>query len=106
MESIKDKQRHNLKVFMKQGAGLSYAYKNWIVAKNTKFNCVLIGGLGGMGVGEMWVKTDDRHRKNPEYKKAPEIKLKKDPVKEWNDMMMNMRIENLKSPKIINISTS
>ncbi len=64
---------NNAKLFMENGPGLNYLYKTWIKAKDTKDGYVLLGGLGGMGVGEMWSKTEDRHKENPAYADAPEV---------------------------------
>ena len=44
-----------------------------VVKKDTKKGLVLIGGLGEMGVGEMWFNEDERHAEYPGYAEAPDI---------------------------------
>jgi len=68
----KQKQKENTKIFMENGPGLRYDYNTWIVAKDSAHNKVLIGGLGGMGCGQMWAETEQRHKDNLEYAVAPE----------------------------------
>jgi len=70
-----EKQDNNTKVFKEQGPRLSYGYKTWIIAKDTKHGRVLIGGLGGMGVGQMWFKVGQENLDDPEYLAAPEVEL-------------------------------
>ena len=44
------------------GPKLRYDYNIWVVAKDTKRKKVLLGGLGGMGIGQMWLEMEDRHK--------------------------------------------
>jgi len=65
------KASENFVIFMERGPGLWRDYNTWIVAKDPTHEKHLIGGLGGLGVGEMWVDTEDADRMNPEYVDAP-----------------------------------
>lgn len=60
---------------MERGPGLDYRYKSYIVAKDTKRKRVLVGGLGGMGIGQMVFEMDDTHAKRPGFSEAPEMDL-------------------------------
>jgi hypothetical protein len=72
MDSIEECKKNNLDVFMERGPRLSYRYKVWIEARDRKDGWVLLGGLGGMGVGQMWTKETEDHKKYPGYEDAPE----------------------------------
>lgn len=69
-EKITDIQRANLAHFMENGPGLSYAYKTYIVARDPSAKQVMLGGLGGTGMGQMWVSENDRHKDYPGYVEA------------------------------------
>lgn len=63
----------NREHFMERGPGLSYGYQIYIVAKDTAKGKVLRGGLGGMGVGQMWCDLDlERDSQRPGWEEAPE----------------------------------
>ncbi len=57
-KTIEQVQQENQAHFMEGGSRLSYGYQIYVVAKDTKKNKVLLGGLGAMGVGEMWFNMD------------------------------------------------
>ena len=63
---------NNLEVFMEQGPGLSTQYLTFIVARDRAKKRVLVGGLGGMGVGEMWFNDDPHFAAKPGYENAPD----------------------------------
>jgi hypothetical protein len=66
-------QQENNAHFMERGPGLSYGYGIYVVAKDTPNNKVLLGGLGGMGVGQMWSTMDlERDSQRPGWEEAPE----------------------------------
>lgn len=67
------KQTDNLVDFFENGPGLRGNRHTWIVAKNTPRNMVLRGGLGGVGVGQMWTAATPSDHDNLEYATAPEI---------------------------------
>ena len=67
-------QSDNLKHFMEHGPGLSYAYGTFVVARDKERGKVLIGGLGGMGVGQMWVDETPAHKDYPGYEDAEEFR--------------------------------
>ncbi len=64
-------QNENLSIFLEKGPGLRYSYNTWIVAKDSTWGRVLIGGLGALGVGEMWVEEREEHKEYPGYAEAP-----------------------------------
>ena len=73
--SVQEIKEANHAHFMKHGPGLSYGYGTYVVAKDTVNGKVLIGGLGGMGVGQMWEDIDLKHdSKRRGWDEAPEIK--------------------------------
>ncbi len=59
-----------MKTFLKHGPGLRKDYNVWVVARDPEAKRVLLGGLGGMGVGQMWFGEDDRHKEYPGYAEA------------------------------------
>ena len=67
------KQAENFADFIEHGPGLRGNQHTWIVAKNTPRGMVLKGGLGVMGVGQMWMVATPSDRDNLEYATAPEI---------------------------------
>ena len=71
-KEIEQFQAENIENFLEHGPGLRYSYHTWIVAKDTVRKRVLLGGLGGLGVGEMWREEQPEHRKYPSYAEAPE----------------------------------
>lgn len=70
-------QAANLAHFMERGPGLSYGYRTWVEAKDTKNKRVRLGGLGGMGVGSMWFEETDAHKEYPGYAEAKDVDSKK-----------------------------
>ena len=69
MSEVDDVLNKNMQKFMRDGPGLSYDYGIVVLAV---CDCgeVLLGGLGGMGMGEMWFKWDDRNKEYPGYGEA------------------------------------
>jgi hypothetical protein len=63
-------QAANLAEFMENGPRLSYAYSTWIVARDPERGRILIGGLGGLGVGQMWRAERDGDSERPGYADA------------------------------------
>lgn len=61
-------QADNIAIAMGRGPGL-YRDMGIYVIEHTDGE-VLIGGLGGMGVGRMWVPLEDWHRELPGWKEA------------------------------------
>lgn len=59
MSADDEVRRHNIGVFMEDGPRLSWRYQTAYVAKDTKRNRVMVGGLGAMGIGRMWVEHGD-----------------------------------------------
>lgn len=73
MSEIGDALSHNFRKFMRDGPGLSYDYKTPVLAV-CDCGYVLLGGLGGLGVGEMWFKWDERYKDYIGYEEAERIK--------------------------------
>ncbi len=65
-EVIADRLAHNLDDVMKNGPRLALGRSTWIVARCPNGPHVLKGGLGGMGVGQMWVTEHNDGWENPE----------------------------------------
>lgn len=63
-------QRANWEHFMERGPALSYAYRSYVVARKPSEGLVLLGGLGAMGVGQMWFTETDDHKQYPGYAEA------------------------------------
>ena len=72
---IEQLQNENVADFMRNGPGLRFSYNQWIVARDRVHGWSLVGGLGAVGVGEMW--GDDAlwgyHAQLPGYDDAPEM---------------------------------
>lgn len=63
----------NIDNVLEEGPGLRYSMGIFIIAKDTKNRQVLLGGLGGMGVGQMWFGLGEMHKEYPGFEKAPDI---------------------------------
>lgn len=72
-KTIDEKSAENLQDVLENGPGLRYSRNTWIVAKDSKNGYVLKGGLGGLGVGQMWFKASDKDKQESEYLNAPEM---------------------------------
>jgi len=68
MTTAEQAAEHNWQVFLEQGPRLSYRYGAYVLARRP--GEVLLGGLGGMGMGQMWVTEEPRHRDYPGYEEA------------------------------------
>ena len=73
MSKVDDALNHNFYKFMRDGPGLSYDYKTPVLAV-CGCGYVLLGGLGGMGVGEMWFKDDGSYKDYIGYGEAERVK--------------------------------
>ena len=71
-EEINQRAEHNMLDVLEHGPRLAYGRSTWIVAKDTARDLVLVGGLGGMGVGQMWFTASDDHKADPTYADAPQ----------------------------------
>ena len=63
-------QAENMAVMLRDGPRISTLYNVWVEAKDLKNKMVLLGGLGCMGVGQMWSPLEKRHRQYPGFKEA------------------------------------
>lgn len=63
---------HNVSVAIRQGPRISKNYQQFIVARDRKNRRCLLGGLGGLGVGQMWAEDKPYMTTLPGYEDAPE----------------------------------
>lgn len=70
--TVEENAAHNLKEFWEKGPGLRYSTRTWTVAVDTERGAVLHGGLGAMGVGEMWVAFPCHDPIGPGFADAPD----------------------------------
>ena len=70
MKPKSQRQEENVDNFLENGPGLRYSYNTWIIAKDPELGKVLVGGLGALGVGEMWL-DDKEYKEHPDYADAP-----------------------------------
>lgn len=68
-EEVEKAIEANAEHFMDRGPGLSYGYTSYIVARDQR-GYVLRGGLGAMGVGQMWSREHESDRDEPGYADA------------------------------------
>jgi hypothetical protein len=66
-------QQENFAIFLEDGPRLSTKYNVWVLGKCTKRNKILLGGLGGLGIGEMWFNMAEWHKNYSGFEDAPEI---------------------------------
>lgn len=57
-EEIGARQNSNVAEALEHGPGLRFSTRIWVVAKDPEHEAVLLGGLGAMGVGQMWQKYE------------------------------------------------
>jgi hypothetical protein len=62
----------NIAKAVNDGPAIRNSYNTWIAAKDSKAKRVLLGGLGCMGVGEMWFSDQSCYADYPGYADAPE----------------------------------
>jgi len=63
----------NAKIFMEIGPRLSTRYGSYVVAIDPVNNKTLLGGLGGMGLGTMWIPSSERDKERPGFSEARRI---------------------------------
>ena len=52
---------------------LHYGLRSYVIARDKLLHKILLGGLGAMGVGQLWFDEEDRHKEYPGYKEAIEL---------------------------------
>lgn len=62
----------NVAKVIADGPGLRSDYNVWVVARHRSRRLVLLGGLGAMGCGQMWLPQDPRHASYHGWIGAPE----------------------------------
>ncbi len=72
-EEITDRARKNMEEFLDRGPGLRYSTRSWVVGRDRTRKKVLLGGLGGIGVGQMWFDESPRHAEDSTFADAPEV---------------------------------
>lgn len=73
-ELLRQLALENFRKAVNGGPRLRYDYNIWVEARDRERGLVLIGGLGGMGVGTMWVKDHPGLVGYAGYSDAPERK--------------------------------
>jgi hypothetical protein len=70
MSEAEKAAEHNFEHFMEHGPGLSYGYVIYVIARRPSTGEILLGGLGGMGTGQMWEAETAEHQRYPGYTEA------------------------------------
>lgn len=65
------KIQRNMQKFLRDGPRWRSDWETEIIARTPDGTHHLKGGLGCMGVGQMWMKTDANDRKRKDYQAAP-----------------------------------
>lgn len=82
--------RHNTAEFMEKGPGLRYdSYRTYVVARCPSGGTILLGGLGVMGVGEMWFTESEEHKSHPGYAEAEIVASEVSPegIRAWDQRL-------------------
>lgn len=76
---VRTVERRNLQRVLERGEpSLSHDCETVIVARDSARDCVLVGGMGALGVGRMWVEREARHNSYPGISTAPESAVTSD----------------------------
>lgn len=67
---VETARAENWQKYMEDGPRLRYDYNHWVEARRPATGEILIGGLGAMGLGSMWMTEEERHKKLPGYEDA------------------------------------
>lgn len=70
-EIIRRRSRESLADFMERGPRLSATRKSYVLAVSHDGKRALLGGLGGFGVGQMWVDVTADVAADPTFTDAP-----------------------------------
>ena len=73
-ENVNALREQNVLKVLRDGPRLRTDYNTWIVARDPDAGLIKLGGLGGMGVGEMWFTETEDHKLRAGYDDAPCIK--------------------------------
>lgn len=63
----------NVQQALEHGPKLRCTTGTFVIAKDIRNGWVLLGGLGGMGVGQMWFGLEERHKSYANFDSAPDI---------------------------------
>lgn len=61
---------NNAAIIDERGPGLYYDMSIYVVARRPSTGEVLLGGLGALGVGRMWMTDSDDYQRYPGYAEA------------------------------------
>jgi len=64
--------QENVERILREGPGIKYGQKYYIIARDRANKRVYARGFGGMGVGCMWT-SESGHTNDPDFDDAPEI---------------------------------
>ena len=70
MKTISELIAQNVKAVLDHGPRIR-RYNTPVLARDPVNHCILLGGLGAMGVGQMWVDEEPGHKAYPGYNEAP-----------------------------------
>ena len=72
MHKTEEIAKANIKATIEKGPGLRYSTGHFVGGWREKDGKeeVLLSGLGGMGVGTMWVSVEEEHKKDPGWDRA------------------------------------
>lgn len=73
MTEVDAAKEANRRHFLERGRrpGLSYGYQRYVIARRPSTGEILIGGLGSLGTGELWLTENaDDHARLPGYADA------------------------------------
>ena len=86
-QKLKPKLNRQLRGVLGDNANL------WIIARDPASHTILVGGLGGLGVGELWFKEKPIHASYPGYRNAPKQQCKIEPLEDLLTRLMAIREE-------------
>lgn len=95
---IQERASANAAEFFDEGPGLRRSTRSWVLAKGDD-DQVLLGGLGGFGMGTMWVTAGESNKRDATYAEVPHEPTRTDDFgktgfgKETNAFLLAIRRE-------------
>jgi hypothetical protein len=74
-QTVAQAEANNMAVFLKHGPSLRKDYSTFVVARCPNDGRILIGGLGCMGVGQMWRPERPEDKDRPGYDDAEIVSM-------------------------------
>lgn len=71
--TVEEQQAANFAHFMERGPAISTGYGAYVVRRDDANNRVELGGLGGLGIGTMWVESRERYKSYPGWDDAEHV---------------------------------